>query len=386
MTPKKIENVREQIEQRAKELNNSSAIGATTLLTFPEYNDSARLIMFGSHISQRVVLNNSEFPKVFTNWENALGDLGSYNTKAKANYKVIKVITKFPNIESAYHVQTALYVVQNTDTGEYDILERHDVENLTEKYGFQYDNSGIDAFREGDIIKEGTVLSRPTSYDKYGNYGYGRNIKFMYGINQNTTEDAIQISESLAKEYGLMDSTEVEEVKIPINDNDFLGNLYGSDDEYKSFPDVGEKVKNKILCVKKRIVKAQVLFDLKSSNCKKILADDVPYYIDGTVTDIDVYFNKPYEELNRASFNAQVNTYIDNINAFYQAVKDITDEIIDSGAPCTDTVLYWNKRVMELTNPDIKYKDDMGNAFGNIVMYFTVKRTVGLSVGQKITG
>ena len=383
---KRIDNVQEQVAERDREVHGSSSLGATTLLTFPTQNSSSRMIMFGNHIQQKVTLNKTEFPKVFTNWENVLGGLGSYNTDAESNYRVIKVIPKFPNIMTAQKSQTVLFIVYDLDNDEYDIIERHDVENMTEKYGFQYDNSGIDSYHEGDMIPKGVHLTRPTSFDKFDNYGFGRNIKFMYGINQDTTEDAIVISESLASAVGSMESTEVEEVKISLNDNEFLGNYYGNDDEYKSFPNVGESVKNKILCVKKRIVNSQILYDLKSSNCKKILADDTPYYIDGIVTNVEVYFNKPYEELNRAPFNRQVNEYLDMIHDFYQRVKDATDELIDSGVNCSQNILYWNNRVSEMLNPNIKLKDDVGSAFSNIVMYFTIKRSVGLSVGQKLTG
>ena len=380
---KTIENIVEQLQQKNEELKGSSSLGATTLLSFPMYNDSARMMMFSSHILQRVVLNESEFPKVFTNFENILGNHSSYNQRASSNYHVIDVIEKFPDIETGKDIQTKLYLVYDVDNNVYDILERNDVEDLTEKYGFQYDNSGLNRFGKGDRIPKGTPLCRPTSYDEYGNYGYGKNVKFMYQINQDTIEDAIEISESLSK---MMESTEVEEVKVPVNDNDILANWYGVGDEYKSFPDIGEPTKDKILCVKKRINHKQILFDLKASNVKKILGPDDPFYIEGVITDIDIFFNKTYEELNRGAFNQQLNAYIDMIYAFYNRVKEATQKIIDSGATCSDTFLYWNKRVKELTDPNYSNKDDLGNEFSNIVMYFKVKRTVGVGIGQKLTG
>ena len=383
---KQIDNIIEQLDAKNEELRGSSALGATTLLTFPMYNDSARMIMFSSHINQRVVLNETEFPKVFTNFENMVGEYNSYNQKSDADYEVIDIIEKFPDIPTGKDIQNVLFVVKDKATGRYDIIERHDVENLTEKYGFQYDNSALNKYGIGDTIPKGSPLTRPTSYDEYNNYGFGRNVKFMYTIDQDTIEDAIVISESLAKETGLLASTEVEEVKVPLNDNDILGNIYGDNDNYQTFPNIGEPVKNKILCVKKRIIKSQVLFDLKLSNTKKILSGDVPFYIDGIVTDIDIFCNKPFEELDTGVFNDQLRSYIQMTNRFYERVQEVTNNLIDSGAECSDNVLYWNKRVTELLDPDIKNKDDLGNAFGNIIMYFTVKRTIGVSVGQKITG
>lgn len=380
---KQIENFIEQLEIKNRELQGSSALGATSLLTFPMYNDSARMIMFSSHVNQRVVLNQTEFPKVFTNFENIIGEYSSYNQRAESEYEVIDIIEKFPDVESAKDVQTKLFFVYDKKNDMYDILERNDIEDLTEKYGFLYDNSGINKYNVGDTIPEGASLFRPTSYDEYGNYGFGRNIKFMYKIDQDTIEDAIVVSESLAK---LMESTEVEEVKVPINDNDILANWYGDNDNYQSFPNVGEPTKDKIFCVKKRINTKQILFDLKNTNTKKILGGDQPTYIEGVVSDIDIFFNKPYDELIQGVFNDQLIHYINMIYSFYTKVKELSDKLIESGKKCSDTILYWNKRVKELTDPEYKHKDELGNAFGNIVMYAKIRRTVGLSVGQKLTG
>ena len=162
--------------------------------------------------------------------------------------------------------QKAYFFVYDKDKEMYDVIERKDVEDLTEKYGFQYDNSGINNYKVGDTIHKGDTLSKSTSYDEYGNYGFGKNVKAMYLVDLDTLEDAIVVSESLAKS---MKSTEVEKVKVPINDNDFLLNLYGDNDNYKAFPDIGEFTNDKILCVKRRIINSQILFDLKSGNSKK---------------------------------------------------------------------------------------------------------------------
>ena len=55
------------------------------LLGYPKYTDSPRMIMYNNMMAQRVVLNRSQKPKVFTNYEDAIGRKGSYNRIAHRN-------------------------------------------------------------------------------------------------------------------------------------------------------------------------------------------------------------------------------------------------------------------------------------------------------------
>ena len=289
---KTFDNIIDKIKAREGEDKCRASMAGPSLLTYPEKVDSNRLLMFNSHMNQRVVLNETESPRVFGNYENIVGEYSSFNHKAKSEMELLNVIYKFPKMKDSLDFQKAYFFVYDKDKEMYDVIERKDVEDLTEKYGFQYDNSGINNYKVGDTIHKGDTLSKSTSYDEYGNYGFGKNVKAMYLVDLDTLEDAIVVSESLAKS---MKSTEVEKVKVPINDNDFLLNLYGDNDNYKAFPDIGEFTNDKILCVKRRIINSQILFDLKSGNTKKQLGSDVAKYVSGQVVDIDIYCNKPLD-------------------------------------------------------------------------------------------
>ena len=377
----------EQLEERQSQIpHGSMTIGGPSLLTFPAYNDSGRMVMFNSHINQRVVLNKgkTQFPKVFGNFENVVGEYNSYNNKTKTRYQVLDIICKFPDVESASNNQTKLYIVHDLDNDLYDIIERYDVEDLMMKYGFTYDNEVIDSYQVGDIIDKGVTITSSTSYDGFGNYGFGANVDFMYLIDDDIIEDAIIISESLRK---MMESTEVETVKVPINDNDFLINLYGDVDNYKTFPDVGEVIKDKIICSKRRINLNQVLYDMKSSNTRRILPSDSKFYMEGEISDINIYCNKTREELIDANFNSQIIRYLDMQNAYYNRIKEVTQCLIDENRDkCSDKLKYYNKLAKDMTNPDLKIKDESNSVFSNIIIYFTVKKVVGAAPGQKFTG
>jgi DNA-directed RNA polymerase beta subunit len=375
------------LEEKQKQYEGDNSILGISSLTFPAYIDSSRTIMDVNHQLQRVVVENTEFPYVFTNSENMFGHRSTYNVIAKSDLEVWKIIPKFDKLKIDSKTQPALIIFYNRERDEYDLIYKQDVQNLPEKYGFQYDHHVLDNLKEGDVLEKGTTLTRPTSYDKFDNYGFGQNVNFMYRLDMYTIEDAIVVSDRFAKSFV---STEVELVKVTLNENNFLGNAYGDEEVYKCFPDIGEDIKDNRLCIWKMLNNSQVLFDMKSANMQQSMPSDVNFYNSGTIVDIDIYCNKHRDQIPNTKYNQQVLRYIDMDISFYQRVLEATQELIDSGYNVSKAVKEWNKRAKELLDKSddtgYKIKDENNSVFSNIVIYFLVKRKVGLSRGQKLVG
>ena len=375
------------LEEKQKEYEGDNSILGISSLTFPAYIDSSRTIMDVNHQMQRVVVENTEFPYVFTNSENMFGHRSTYNIEAKSDLEVYRIIPKFRQLNISAKEQPALIIFYNRDRGEYDLIYKQDVQNLPEKYGFQYDHSTLDNLKEGDVIEKGTSLTRPTSYDDFDNYGFGQNVNFMYRIDMFTIEDAIVVSDEFAKSFV---STEVELVKVTLNDNNFLGNNYGNDEIYKCFPDIGEAIKDNKLCTWKILNNSQILFDMKNSNLQKSMVSDIDFWNSGTIVDIDIYCNKKRDQIPDTKYNKQILSYIDMDIEFHEEVYSVTQELIDRGEKVSTSIKEWNKMSRELLNKDeedgYKIKDENNSVFSNIIIYFLVKRKVGLSKGQKLVG
>lgn len=354
-------------------------------LSFPKYTSSSRGIMIGNQLKQCVIPLKTEKPRIFTNYENMVGEHSDYNIVTDANYEVTRIIRKFSKSES--DVQPYLVFLRNMDTNEYRVVTRNEIQNLPEKYGFQYNNEGIDSLKEGMIVDAGTTLCRPTSFDEYGNWGFGKNVPFVYEINDYTIEDAVTVSETLAKEF---QSIEAELVKIPINENNFLLNIYGDDTEnnYKVIPDIGEDIENNRVCIKRTIYKSQLLFDMTNANTRRRLDGDTVYYSGGggTIVDIDIYCNKPMEEIPDTVYNQQILKYLYMSREYWKNVQEYTQQLIDDGEHVSVEIKALNKRAKELLDPDVIVKDENNSAFSYITMYVLVKRRTGLKLGQKVTG
>ena len=364
-----------------------SILGGYESNTFPEYTDGSRVIMDVNHQTQRVVLDETEFPYVFTNSENMFGHRSTYNIEANSDLVVYKVIPKFNKLKIDSKTQPAFIIFYNKNRGEYDAIYKQDVINLTEKYGIQNNHTRLDDLKEGEVIEKGTPLVRPTSYDKFDNYGFGRNIPFVYRIDMYSLEDSIIVSDVFAKSFV---STEVEMVKVTINDNNFLGNIYGDDEHYKCFPDIGEDIKDSKLCTWKIYNKNQMLFDMKNGNLGRTLVSDIDYYNTGTVVDIDIYSNKERDQIPDTIYNKQILDYIDMDIDFHTKIYNETKKLIDSGQKVSSTIIDWYNASNKLLNKDektgYKIQDDKHSEFSGIQIYFLIKRKVGLYKGQKLVG
>ncbi|HAU88020.1 MAG TPA: hypothetical protein DCW90_21860, partial [Lachnospiraceae bacterium] len=217
------------------------------------------------------------------------------------------------------------------------------------------------------------------SYDEYMNYRYGKNIRVMFSLDPDTSEDAAVCSRSLSK---MMATTQCETVSIPINPNDYPLNIYGDDEEFKSFPEIGEMT-NGVLMTTRRQYNDQLLFDFRSDTLKETVDGDTSYYINGMVEDIEIYCNN--DELEDNTFNHQIIKYLDSQNKFYEEIKQVCEEIIATGSNISSELDYLYKRTLEMLSTTKKWKLD-DNVFSNILMNVTVSRSNYLAKGSKLTG
>lgn len=371
--------LKQQLEEANEKYYGSDEIFGMTLLTNPGYISASRSVMFTSHLKQFLNLNNPEFPRVWTGYENMVGRNSTGIKKAKSDFKVVNKIQKFDN-----HLYTLVTYDEANDT--YHIFDKKIVEDLTEKFGYAYNNENLDKLQVGDVVKKGQTLYKTLSYDENDNYRYGINTTFMYLLDNDTIEDAVKCSESFAKN---LLSKEVETVMVSINDNDILCNIYGDNDEYKCFPDIGEHTKNEIVCCKRRIYNDQLLYDLKKANLRKINysdGGDEPKFCHGRVVDIKIYCNKEIDELPNTAFYDQIKKYLKNEIRYYTEIYEVTKELIESGSNCSRDVHYFYKKAKEILDDNYKWREEDSSVFSNIKIEFLIERDVPIRVGSKMSG
>lgn len=373
--------IKEELEQKSKELHGDRSIYGVTLLTNISYTSSSRLTMFTNHIKQCLVPNDPESPMVCTGAENLVGKYSSSHLEADDDLTIVGKVKRFEGTERDNYLY--LLFVYNNRTKTYDVIEKKNVEDLTERYGYKYNNF-VEDKEVGEVITKGSPIFASTSYDKDGNYMYGKNLNTVYMIENYTIEDAIVISESCAASFT---STEIDHIRLSLNDNDIFANLYGDKNEYKCFPDIGERIKNGIVACSKRIHNNQLLYDLKPQNLKRInFATDTPYYCNGRIEDIMIYSNKTLDEVPNNSFYKQIKEYMVLQENYYTELYNTCKRIIESGEKFTDDITYYFKKAKDYLDTNSKWVSENNVAFNNMVIDIIVSYDSPVTEGSKLTG
>ena len=369
----------EKLKSADDELDRSPSLLGMTMLTYPNYINAMRSTMFTGHLKQFLNLLQPQFPLVFTNNENTVGNQSNGYYKAPNDMVVYKRVNKFENLTDKPFVYSLF--LYDTVKEEYDVKERKVCEDLTENFGFEYDNRVIDSVQEGDEIKAGTTLFKSTSYDDDMNYGYGRNVVVAYTSDPSTSEDAAIASRTFCKD---MTTIETETIKFGLNDNQYMLDLYGDGDHYKPLPDLGEFVSDR-LCVIRRKLNRQVLYDFKESSLHEVHEGDEIIYIDDNSRIIDYTIYNNSENNYDNSFYKQINKIYKSQTKYYKEIIKTCEEIIRSGKKYTQNVDYIYKRAKEMVDTEMKWRDG-DNEFSNLKIFVTYERPVELTKGCKVVG
>lgn len=365
-------------------------------LLVPRVNnsDTQRINMVSNHINQLVHLKSPEFPRVFTNFENQVGEYSIAYKRAQDDFEIIDIVRKN---SLNYHM-----IVKYKSTGIYDIIHFREAVNITEDYGYKL-NKCIDDKKVGDVVKKDEFLYKSNEYDDDGNFSYGVNLKALFiSWKTSTYEDGIVISKSAAEK---LKSYKVEKTTFSLNTNEFLLNLYGDDKIYKSFPRVGDNIDSKALVAYRRHNRFSVYYDFLIERMREIdhLNDTVIYTDGGKVVDITIYSNKSIEDLKKKEdvFTKEVLEVLEEQQNYYIELSKVLEKIIPiegydnkvavpikadkNPNKYTDELAYYWKLSHERCNDNIPYVSD-NKIYDNFKMEFTILKESEASVGVKLTG
>ena len=369
-----------QLEEKTAEYTGKDDFLGVTLLSFPQYTSATRLTMYVSNMKQYNVLNNPEPPKVFGGYENLFGKYSSALVRADADYEVYAKIDKFMD----YPGHIYLLFLYDKEHDRYDVIQKKITEELTENYGFRYNNTFIDKLKVGDTIEQGQTLYKSSSYDEDDNYCFGRNVRVAYMLAPGNIEDAYVFRKGFVKN---MVSIKNDIITFSVNDNDFLINWYGDSKHYRPLPDIGVEIKERLVAARRRQVNDQILYDMKNANMMRPdpLSDKPFFTMGGIVTDINIYSNKKLSDIPETIYNEQIIYYLRNQNRYYREILKVCEDIVHSGSQYSDDIGYLYARVRENLDPNYVWKHNE-DVFGNFMIEIHTLRDIELTVGSKTTG
>lgn len=367
-------NIEKQIQEAVKDLPDYNyMLGRTLMQPYKPANSGSRALMYSVHTEHLLTPLHGEVPIIQTGFETEYGKHSSSYVVSNHNYRVMNKIQKFDLSDSIYYL-----IVQDIDSGEYDIIERTTYKHTTETYGYLWNNSRLDHLKIGDVINSNSVIKTSTGYDEFCNKMNGVNLTTLYLSCAQNMEDSIIISESAAKK---LSAPLIKTTNITINDNDILKNMYGDENVYKTFPDIGEHTKNGIFCSIRRLENENVLYSLSQARLREDMITDKDILFDGMVADIDVYCNNP-EALAESFYNTQIMYYYKQKMRFYHELVDIVAPLYMRGK------LSYNLQKMYATARDAidgKQFIKDGKQFSNVIMNVTIIEVLPMRRGDKMS-
>ena len=230
-----MDDLKSQVEENIKDLPNYDyLLGKGLLQPFNPANSGSRKLMHAIHLDHFLVLKHGEMPIIQTGFENEFGRNSSSYKTSDYNFRVLYKIPKFSFRPDVYYY----LILQNLDTGEYDVMERVFAKHNTESYGYLYDNSYLDSLKEGSIIHSGDAVRKSVGFDEDDNRLNGCNLVTCYLASDKNMEDGIIISDEAADK---LSTILIDDISITINDNDILLNRYGDDNNYKAVGNIIEE-------------------------------------------------------------------------------------------------------------------------------------------------
>ena len=228
------------IEKKRSKIELLGAMAASG--SFSQCNSSSRLHMLANHLSQAVSPKHSDIPRIMPGLET---QMTSFDTRMPTDSIIISVHHKFVRQLDAHAIKsnpTTSIIFQCQETGIYDTLTIDTYHSKHIAYGVKQVISPIVAkLRKGFSVPRDTILAQSPNVKVGGIYANGLSCSVANISLPGTIEDGYVISRSLANRAALL---EMRTVVGQSGKRSYMLNLYGTEEEYKPYPNVGDVIRS----------------------------------------------------------------------------------------------------------------------------------------------
>lgn len=212
---------------------------------------SPRLSMLGGHASQALVIRGATKRNLLNGTEYEYAKT-TFSIEMPTTGKVVAVLQKFPSKIGSGGFRSnpqTLIIYEDLERQRKNqhalgcvVLNTHHSKHQT--FGFEYDrkrlNDSIMRFKRDDIIPKGYIFANSPSVADDGDYMLGVETDVAFLSLSEIIEDGFVASEAWCEANVV---TAIGEATASVGKKYYLLNLYGDDEHYKPFPDVGERIR-----------------------------------------------------------------------------------------------------------------------------------------------
>lgn len=294
-----------------------------------------RATMFSAHAAQAMVIDGAETPKISTGMEVKIGAYELSQSSRDQDIQIKEIVPKFSGNSDrglAIHnpITTVIYVgCDDNKIGYIDIPTYTELGD-----GFGYINKRMNRH----LLVKDTFVEKEVKFTSAPNhdgdlYNLGVNATVCYMPDWNVTEDAFVISDRLRDKLA---HTVINTITLRLNADDIPLNLYGDEDEYKIFPDLGERVRDDGCVIALRTHNASsLLSDVTAESLRNLepLHDEMHVAPPGAeIIDVQVYTNqRKYPKLLKDDLYTQIMQYQQQHQVYYESIVNIYNTYLKLG-------------------------------------------------------
>lgn len=302
-------------------------------LNFAHRHDSAsRLHMLSNQLGQMLVINGATPRGIQTGMEREYAK-ATFNVRMPADGTILEIVPMYrlggAGRDAIAHNPMTAVIYEDAKTKEIGVFYLEDYCSMHQYFGYKY-NKGKDfgLLYPGSKVPEGAVFLESPSVTPDGDYCYGIEANVAYMTHPATSEDSILVSRDFLRKLGFI-KLERRIVEYGYRSNKVALNLYGDDENYKPFPDIGEKIRDDGLLAALRPTEPIELAVVEQS--RRDLRE-VDFYFDETIyadgpggTVVDIRVHRDLNSVNHADVNMdeQVAKYDVDRRAFYRRIEGI---------------------------------------------------------------
>ncbi len=343
-------------------MNNNSQLApellsAGSMNPLMAHDSSSRQVMFtSSHLGQTLVVEGCDIRRCQSGTEREFGKF-TFNIKVPCDAAVIKVVPKFRQSIGKGSISenpSTLIIYENVDTKEVGMIEIINystaVDNKHQHFGFKYKHKEIiNQLHTGMHLPKDTVLSDSPTIDDNGNYRYGCEANVALMSIPGIIEDGIVISES----YALRNKTKgFEKRSVTWGSKYYPLNLYGDSENYKPFPEIGDRVREDglLFCLRSYDdLLAPVEMTGNALEEPDYIFDKRTYGIPGAkIVDINVQHNSSIQNPpTPTGMEAQVSKYHESIINYHKSVIQVYDDLYSQRGKALNITPEFQRQLVE---------------------------------------
>lgn len=286
---------------------------------------SPRAQMFASHAGQKLVIAEGTDRYIQTGMEIEFAKY-TFSIKMPVDGTILRTIDRFSRTIDKDSIQMnpqTVVIYEDDKTKEIGIFTIPTYCSYHQHFGFEYKaKAAMNGLVKGAKIAKDTVFVDSPSVSDKGNYKYGIELNMAFMSHPSVSEDGIMICRDVLPKFAFKTyETRVVEwgsKRFPIN-------LYGTPDNFKAFPDIGDYVRDDGLLMALRTYEPtlapveQSIYDIMEVDH---IFDKATYVMGpgGRVVDIKVYSADPEMVDNPTEMDTQVLKYQKSTTDFHQKI------------------------------------------------------------------